>query len=205
MDDIEITAGQLHIINTTFLIDFKHQDTLEIIGSPHISFNMWMSFDAIPDFKIANVFIGDPVSDYNITVEELEVGQLGELRTPKLIMDDFKLYSNYILTDGKEFDIYKMLFAAHPVLKNLKPTFADSRMYLIDRYISMFFNPQFETMLNFLRNVFCVEDYIRNNSGWFWKIVCVDMPKSEDLKIETNEHIQGFLKDVLEIYENKAQ
>lgn len=205
MDDIEITAGQLHIINATFLIKFKNQDTLEIIGSPHISFNMWMSFDVIPDFKIANVFIGEPVSDYNITVEELEASQLGELRPSDKIMDDFKLYTNFILTDGKEFDIYKLLFENHPVLKNLKPTFADSRINLIDRYISMFFNPRFETLLDFLRNVFCTQGYINTNPKWFWKIVCVDMPESEEFKIEANEHIQGFLKDVLEIYENKVK
>ena len=167
MEDIEITAGQLHVINTTFLIEFRKTDTLEIIGSPQVSFNMWLSFDVVPGFTITNVFIGEPKSDYNITTQEPEPNQLGELRESKLVMDDFKKLTSSILTDGKEFNIFEMFLKNHPILVYLDPTFADSRMNLIDRYISVFFNIAFAELLDFLRNVFCVEDYIKHNSGWF--------------------------------------
>jgi hypothetical protein len=205
MDDIEITAGQLHVKNATYMIEFMKQDTLEIIGRPFISFNIWMSFDAIPDFKIANVFIGEPFTDYHITVSENEASQLGVLKEQKPIMEYFKLFTSYILTSGKEFNIYDLFFKDDPVLTHLMPTFNDTTFSLIDRYVSVFFNPNFGTLLQFLREVVCVEEFVKNISGSFWKIVCVNLPGSKNLKSEGNEQVREFLKDTLEDYDNKVQ
>lgn len=141
---------------------------------------MWMSFDILPDFMVSNIFIGNPKDDYNITASVDEPSELGEPRSNLEIMQSFQYYMGKILVKGYQYDMYKYLFSVHPKLQFLRPTFSESKLLLIDRYISMYLNPKFESFLKFLRDVACDEQPIMESESWFWRIICVRVPSGEN-------------------------
>lgn len=139
-----------------------------------------MSFDILKDFLVSNIYIGNPKDDYNITAAVDDPSELGELRSDLEIMQSFQYYTSRLLVKGYQYDMYKYWFSTHPKLQFLLPTFSESKLLLIDRYISIYVNPQFEHFLKFLRDVACTEQQINESESWFWRIICVRLPPGEE-------------------------
>lgn len=132
-----------------------------------------MSFDIVPNFKVANIYLGEPGDDYNLWAKCAEPCQLGALVSNDKIESTMKaLFAKYI-KPGFEFDIYENIFSKHPKFVYLKPTFSDSKLFLIDRYVSLFVRPDFSTLLNFINLVSCNETTIKESDHWFWRVVCL--------------------------------
>ena len=141
MENIDITAGQLHMQNTTFMIEFYNDAKKEedvFLARVYVSFKMWMSFTIDYNFILKNVNIGDPYSDYNITANVFDPSKLGKLRSDKDIMWYFQKAMQNILVKDYELNLYDQFFVDHPITKNLSPTFDTTNLKLVDRYFVIF-------------------------------------------------------------------
>jgi hypothetical protein len=167
--EIEITAGQLYQSNTTFLLQFINPSNNVTLAELHLSFDMWMSFVINSDFIVSEIDIGKPYIDRKISAFITEPSLLGDLNDEDWIVKGFEKYVTPILQKG--YDLYTNLMKQDKKLVYLRPTFSDSSLQLIDRYVSLFINPNFNTTMKFLYDTACDEPSITNSGSWFWKIV----------------------------------
>ena len=78
-------------------------------------------------------------------------------------------------------------------------------MLLIDKYLSVFINPNFTVFLDFLSNVTCLEKWVATSNKWFWKILCNDfVPKtinysSEASNIDIQQKADQMIEDKPEV------
>eukprot|EP00344_Euplotes_crassus_P011318 CAMPEP_0196996626 /NCGR_PEP_ID=MMETSP1380-20130617/2453_1 /TAXON_ID=5936 /ORGANISM="Euplotes crassus, Strain CT5" /LENGTH=334 /DNA_ID=CAMNT_0042412655 /DNA_START=761 /DNA_END=1765 /DNA_ORIENTATION=- len=190
MQDIDITAGQLHLKNTTLVLEFNNplkEGGMELLAQVFFKIELWMSFIMVEGFILQDIHIGDPGYDYFIHAWETQESKLGDLKKDADIMSGFEKQINRIITKDYKLNLYERYFKDHEILRNLSPTFENIRLDLVDRYFTIFVQPQFGTFLEVLKNLGCSKP-IRSR---FWMVVCVDLIdddfdfEEEDILFET--------------------
>lgn len=184
MEEIDITAGQLHISNATFLLEFYDEQKFpdqepELLANVFFSITSWMSFDMVESFLLTNIYLGDPGHDYFLKVWKTEQSHLGDLYTDEQIQKYFGKKMKSILTEDYAFDLYQNFFKHHPILRNLVPTYEDVRLNLVDRYFTVFFRPKYEFALDLLIDIGCTPEG-RGKRDLVWTIICVDYDNKPD-------------------------
>lgn len=169
MEDIQISAGDLYQNNTSFRIEFIKPYTTKVMAELVVNFKIWMSFKMTYGFKIVDIKIGKPLVDYNVTCTSNH-SEYGELLNDMDITKSFDLVFKQLLID-KEIPLYEWFLANHYKLQFVNITFKDTEFILRDKYIAVFLNPNFKTMMEFLIKAVCPEDWIKKDKSLFWKIV----------------------------------
>lgn len=188
MGQVKITAGQFNMQNTTFSVEYldnlDHNKTLAVL---HVDFTNWMSFNVLKDFMIANITIGDPKIDYNITAWATD-SKVGEPRGDEVMTLFFKTAMAALLKDHYTFNLYDKFLKFHDKLKYLNLCFSNSELVLVDRYISVYVNPDMTKFLDFLANISCLEKSSSQSESWFWKVICLNF-------IPLVQNVEDFSKE----------
>jgi len=120
LGNLQITAGQLFQENATFILKFFNPITGYTLANLHISFTIWLSFNIQNRFQVANIDIGYPKKDYNITAWVSD-STIGNLRSNTIVQEIFTTAMKALLKPDYTFSIYDNLFKYQSKLKYLRP------------------------------------------------------------------------------------
>jgi len=179
MEKIDITAGQLHQKNTTLALEFykpseKEGEEKVFLARVYICIEMWMSFKIETGYKLRDIYVGEKNTNYKISARLLEESNLGKLVADDTIMKYFATILKILEKDDFYFDIYEHILSEKNILKNLVPTFEDIHVKLVDRYLSVDLQPNYNSFLAALKNIGCPPQENDKILSVLWKIICTE-------------------------------
>ena len=161
MQNLSIIAGEFYKTNMTVMVVYSYLGTQEPFAAINIDISINGSIGVNTNFTVVGE---DCDTEVHVRLHNTTEG-IGDLNQKRA--DTFAKQVHDELGKAFTYDLYSNVFEKMPKMKHLEPTFQNSQLKIIDKYLIAQVDPNLDTMYSFI-SVFCdYDEYPYGGKYWF--------------------------------------